>query len=405
MSDKYFLTIIGGGASGLICAGAVSNKYKDKKILILEKESRVGKKILASGNGRCNLTNINADKKYYYGNDTDIIDSLYKNYGAEKVISYFESIGLLTKVESDGRVYPLSNTSSSVLNVLRNQLITKSVEERTDISISDISYEDDEYIIKTENDIIHTEKLLIATGGKSDHTGKENHYSESLLENFDFKINDTTPSLSPVKVKSDIIRSLSGIRAFGKATLIKDDKIIKTEYGDIQFTSDALSGICIFNLSRFPNKEDGYIIRLSLLADKTDKEIEELLIHKREIYKDLLNDELFTGIFHKKIGIALLKICGINLNDKISSLSDKDIESLSYLINHFDFETLSRNDYKNSQVTAGGIDISEIDINTFETKKYKNLFITGEALDIDGVCGGYNLQFAFSSGLCAADNI
>lgn len=399
------ITIIGGGAAGLMCACVVSQKYKDKKILIIDKENRVGKKILVSGNGRCNLSNINAKRENYHGNDTSIIDTLFSKYNPQYVLDYFKSLGLITKEESDGRIYPRSKLATSVLNILRNDEHGNSVEEITETIVHDIKVVEDRFEVITKDDNIITHKLIIATGGMADHAGREHKAKFNILKKLGYEISDLHPSLSPVRVKNEIIKSLNGIRAEGKVTLMKNDEVIKEECGEIQFTTNALSGICVFNLSREANMTKDMTIRVSLLPEYTYDEIKDLII-KRQQYLNFADlQDLFTGMFHKNIGLALLKECNISVETQANNLSEEDIDKLTYKINHWDFETATRHDYMNSQVTSGGVLVNQIDFKTFESKKHKNLYFIGEVLDIDGDCGGYNLQFAFASGLCCGEQL
>lgn len=405
--NKYpYLTIIGGGASGLMCASVAANRLdNNKKIIVLEKENKVGKKILTSGNGRCNLSNLNASAIDYHGSSTSIIDSLFAKYNPQYVIKYFESIGLLTKAEKDGRVYPRNKLATSVLNVLRNEIYLKSINEICNVDIKEIKVLNKGYEIITQTDNIITQKLVIATGGKCNHAGHETHSSSHLLKMLGYEMTKTSPSLSPVRVKNEIIKSLSGIRMEGKVSLIQNNRILKEEYGEIQFTNDALSGICVFNISRNANKEKDLVIRVSLLPEYSEDEIKKLIYKRIDYLDDSDLQNLFVGMFHKNIGLAILKECKINPDKKTKSLSDKDISSLAHKINNWDFDTLQKQDYKSAQVTAGGIPISLINEKTFETKDHKGLYIIGEALDVDGNCGGYNLQFAFASGLCVGENV
>lgn len=404
MSITSDIVIIGGGASGLLCAVAASKKNKDKKIIILESEDRVGKKLLVSGNGRCNLTNAKATSKNYHGSVKELVDDLYVKYSPDYIINYFKELGLLTKVEKDGRVYPRSKLSSSVLNVIRNEIKKQNIEELCNINITDIKISENEFIIYTENEKVHAKKLVLATGGNSTYKGTLSD-SSKITEILGYNNLKFFPSLSPVKVENTNIKSLNGIRHEGKVTLLKNNKFIMEETGEIQFTSDSLSGICVFNLSRIPNKEKDCIIRVSLLPELHDNEIKDLVLNQIEKNKDMTIDNLFTGMFHKNLSIYILKECSLSPSQKVNSLTNNDIDNIVYKINHLDFITLRRNDFRNSQVTSGGININEINSDTFESKKIKNLYIIGEALDIDGDCGGYNLQFAFASSLCVGDNI
>ena len=403
---KSYTAIIGGGASSLILACALSKKLKDdKKILIFEKEDRVGRKLSITGNGRCNLSNIFAKKENYHGEDTKIIDILFEKYDPKTVLKFFNDIGLLTINEDDGRVYPRTRNSSSVINVLRAGISKSSIKEITGTKVKNIYNKDDKYIIETDREKYICEKVVIASGGISDYKGKYSKDSFEYLKSFNFKRVETTPSLCPVKIENDsILKNLHGIRTYGCASLYLKGRKIKSEFGEIQFTKNYLSGICIFNLSRYVNRENDCTIHLSLLPEYSKDELVKIIKNNKKNCKGDI-ESIFTGMFHKNISLEILKTCKVDPKKSADTLNEEKILKISETINDWVFKTKKRSDFEGAQVSAGGISTDEIDHHTFESKKYKNMYISGEALDIDGDCGGYNLQFAFASGLCIADNI
>jgi hypothetical protein len=216
-----------------------------------------------------------------------------------------------------------------------------------------------------------------------------------------------SPALCSVLVHSNVLPSIKGIRSTGKVTLLHNNKPVKDELGEIQFTDKALSGICVFNLATYiKDKAENYSIKVSLLPNFSDKDLKNMMFNRVEIFKDRPCEDLFTGLFHKKLGLALLKECNIKpLSKKIKSLTDKEINALIDIINNWNFKVKSLADFSNAQVVSGGVSGDEINPNTMESKKVKNLYVCGETIDIDGDCGGYNLQFAFASGLTAGENL
>ncbi len=405
MNTDVYAVIIGAGASGIVCACRTAALNPDKKVLLLEKADRIGKKLLVTGNGRCNLTNTNSSDKYYHGEGAkELAALLFQKYDSSYVLDWFHSIGLFTVTEEDGRVYPSSYSASSVLDVLRAELERRQVEIRCGCKVLDIMPTRTGYQVLTQDGAVFTQKLVIATGGKADYAYKESG-SQDIFKMLKLRTNHPTPSLSPVSVKSPVTKMLKGIRVKGKVSLFVKGEKVKEESGEIQFAEDALSGICIFNLSRTPNVRRGCEIALSLLPDMSSDEIENEL--RGRIKKDPSSEiqKLFVGIFRKNIGIALLKSAKISPSAAASSLSDNDIIRLSKLINNWRFETVPRFDMNGAQVTAGGVKVSDIIAEDFEHIAHEGLYIIGEALDADGDCGGYNLQFAFASALCAAERM
>ena len=403
MKKYYDIAIIGGGAAGIICAVRASMRCPEKKIVLIEKADRIGKKLLVTGNGRCNLSNRNASAENYHGEGADeFINILFKKYNPEEVCRYFERLGLMLHTESDGRVYPLSYYAGSVLDVLRAALKRGGVEELTSCDIRDIRPSDKGYALTTDRDRIDTEKLVIAAGGRADYAGRESG-AGSLYKMLSLPLTALSPALSPVKVDSPVIKSLKGTRVHGKVTLLKSNEAIKEEYGEIQFADNALSGICVFNLSRIANREKDCVIEVDMLPFMSEDELKSTLTERREQASEAA--DLMIGMFRNNIALALLKSCDIKPSLPVESLSDSDIGRLSRTITHWTFPCEPRRDFQSAQVTAGGIRLSEVYPSTFESRRHRGLYIIGEALDIDGDCGGYNLQFAFASGMCAGDSL
>ena len=234
---SVYAAVIGGGAAGLMCAIRAAENHPDQTIVILEKADRVGKKLLVTGNGRCNLSHIGADARSYHGDGSDtLINILFKKYDSNAVLSYFHALGLLTHADSENRVYPLSNQASSVLDVLRMRIAQLPIDTICNTDIRRIQKTAEGYEIVTPELRLFAKKLVIAAGGKADYAGRDND-SRELLRSLGLSMTKLSPSLSPVKVKSELLKSLKGIRASAKVTLIRDKKIIKTERGDVRSTS------------------------------------------------------------------------------------------------------------------------------------------------------------------------
>ena len=402
--QHVYAAVIGGGASGLMCAVRAAERHPDEKIVLLEKADRVGKKLLVTGNGRCNLSHVGAGAQSYHGSGSgELINILFKKYSDQAVLAAFRELGLLTYADSEGRVYPLSNQASSVLDVLRRRTARLHVEEICSADIQSIQKTAEGYEITAADILVCAKKVVIASGGRADYAGRESG-SRELLRSLGLSMSRLRPSLSPVTVKNDLLRSLKGIRAQAQVSLVKQDQIIKTERGEVQFTENALSGICIFNLSRTGNL-GGCEIHVNLLPDYSQRDITDEITARIHEDGNAPASEIFIGLFHKNLGIALLKASGIKPSKPCKNISDKEIKTLCRHMADWRFVCEENRDFKKSQVTAGGVSLSEIDPHTFESKRHRGLYLIGEALDIDGDCGGYNLQFAFASGMCAGDHL
>lgn len=402
--ENVYAAVIGGGAAGMMCAIRAAERHPDRRIAVLERADRVGKKLLVTGNGRCNLTHLGADSASYHGEGSEkMINILFKKYSPEAVLSYFRTLGLYTRADHEGRVYPLSNQASSALDVLRRRIAELNVRELCGAEIQGIQKTSRGYEIVTADRQICAEKLVIASGGKADYTGRESG-SADILRILGLGTVKPTPSLSPVRVRGDLLRPLKGVRADAKVSLIQNGEVVKFERGEVQFTENALSGICVFDLSREANRSGGEIA-LNLLPDCSKTEIIHEIAERIWRRPNAPASEIFIGLFHKNIGLALLKASGIKPSSLCKDISEEELISLCAHTGDWRFTVERSHDFKKAQVTAGGVKLSEIDPHSFETKKHRGLYIIGEALDVDGDCGGYNLQFAFASGMCAGDSL
>lgn len=405
MSKHYDIIVIGGGASGLFFTALVADKYKNLKIAVIEKNQRVGKKLLVTGNGRCNLTNVFASKDNYHGSFKPFIGDVLSACPPQKVLEIFHRLGLITRADDYGRVYPKSNQASSVLDVLRYNCEKENVDFFCEEKVIKIEKQKGFFSVTTENNFFTTDKLIFATGGAAAPKAGGDKSGYQLLRELGHTINKPSPALCPVCVKSEHLKSLKGVRAQGEVILLENGNEIAAEEGEIQFTETALSGICVFNLSQYIENDRNYLLRVKLLHEYDFKSVFEILLNNRNTYAIFDSENLFTGIFHKRLAQILLKSAGISLGKKVRDISDKELKSIAGLINNFDFEVSGLSDFSNAQVTKGGVKGDEIDPKTFESKKTKGLYVIGEALDCNGDCGGYNLQFAFATGYLAARNL
>lgn len=358
--------IIGAGASGLICghelAGANNN------VIILEQSNKAGRKVLASGNGRCNLSNLDLDMYFYNTNDSKI-ERIIKSFDAEK---YFDSIGVMTR-RVGNLLYPRSNQSLTIKNALMNNFDQVALIE--ECKGQDIVIDNGKYIVKTNRGEYLCDNIVIATGSPASLLSGENSYD--LVKSLDLKMTKLYPSLVQIKTKP-AYQSLKGVRVKCQASLVVDDKIIETLSGEVLFSNNGLSGICIMQLSRLLHRYTGNKeISLDLLEEYDDANV---FLDER---KRILGNYYLEGIFNDKLAKVLYKIDNL-----------KDVR----------FKIVDTYDYTKAQVMSGGVCLDEVDQN-LELCKYPGIYIAGEVLDVDGDCGGYNLHFAFASGWHIAKTI
>ncbi len=405
MNKHYNVAVIGGGAGGLFYTALAAETHKNLQFTIIEKNQRVGKKLLATGNGRCNLTNIYADQRSYHGSFAAFCGNILSVCPPDKVLDLFLKMGLVTRSDDYGRVYPKSNQASSVLDVLRFNCEKDNVDFYCENQLIKIEKNKNKFIITTDKEILTSDKIIFATGGAAAPKLGGDKSGYELLKALGHTIIKPSPALCPMSVKSEYMKSLKGIRVQGEVSLLTDNEAIAVENGEIQFTDSALSGICVFNLSQYFDKNKKQTLKIKLMPEENFNEILEILNNNRRIFAKLEAENLMTGIFHKRVSLALMKSAKISLNKKVSEITDKEIKSLAKVINNFDFEVTGISDFNNAQITKGGVKGDEIDFTTMESKKTKGLYIIGEAIDCNGDCGGYNLQFAFATGYIAANGL
>ncbi len=404
---KRDIVVIGGGASGLFAAILIKAENPKISVAVLESSDRVGKKLLTTGNGRCNLTNMKLTPEMYHGSFKYAAEQLLNALSPADLVELFKSFGMLVTYEQEGLAYPRSKQASTVLDILRLNAKNYSVEIVTNSKVSSISSRKGEYLLTTANNTYCAKKVIIATGGKaSPSTGADVSIFESLKA-LGHTVTPLSPSLCPVTVKSPYTKSLKGVRVKARVSLMKGEKVLKSQSGELQFTDNALSGICIFNLSRLANIANDTEISVNFLEGFSKEEIVSYLEHKIQnvLGTDSTAEELMTGIFHKMISLAILKDAGISPASYIRNFDKKILDKLAFKITDFRFKVVPHSDFTKAQVMAGGIIGKEIDSHTMESKLYKGLYIIGEATDCDGDCGGANLHFAFASAFSAAKGI
>lgn len=402
---KFDTVIIGGGASGLMCAVSAKTNNPDLSVAVIEKNARVGKKLLSTGNGRCNLTNKYVSPEKYCGSFQRQSKYVFDKYDTERLITFFKSLGLLTYCDSEGRYYPICKQASAVLDVLRFACDRLGVVMLCGENIKSIKKSGGGFNTMTDNEVFSSQKLVIACGSKAAPKLGGNSSCSDYLKNFGHKFVPFSPALCPVEVKSDVLRSLKGLRATGMAKLLdRNYNSVKEEYGEIQFAENALSGICIFNLSLYSKK--GYCIALDLIPNISFDKLFNILIKNKKLFSETTVDNLMTGIFQKRLAQAVLKVSGISDFSRLcKSLDNSELKKITEIAKNLCFEVIGNYGFEQAQTALGGVLGGEINEKTMESKIVKNLYVCGETVDICGECGGFNLHFAFASGLIAGENL
>ena len=397
------ILIIGGGAAGMAAALAASEN-SEAQVILLERQSRVGRKLAATGNGRCNLTNLHALTGGYHGDEPEFSQYALKNFTPEDTLAWFRQLGLFTVAEPSGRVYPYSDQANSVVDVLRFALERPNISLITGVEVTKVKKMATGFLVECDDVSYTCDKLIVACGGLAGTKLGGSMAGYKLLRSLGHKATKLRPTL--VQIKSDWpgTTSLKGVRANCRAQILHNNAVFAESTGELQWTEYGLSGPVIFEISRDVCQSPGqWACRLDFLPDCSDAELLQELRRRRE--RDLLGEELLTGILHNRLGRVLTQSVGIKAQRNGSTLEDWELEGVVAAVKSFEVSLTEPMGMDSAQVTAGGIRTCEFDDQTMESRLVPGLYACGEVLDIDGDCGGYNLQWAWSSGrlagLCA----
>lgn len=401
----YDTIVIGAGAAGLI--GAIHAGADGQKVLILEKMSSPGRKLLITGNGKCNLTNENLSIDNYHTDDRAGLSIILKNYPPSALKEEFGEMGLYL-LEKDGRIYPRSLDSRSVLRTLLNSIRIRNIGIECNKNMRKIEFDSGHFIIKTENDTYLSKKIILTSGGMSYRKTGSSGDGYYHLKKFGHSVIKQFPALSPLYINMPGL-DFSGIRQIGRAGLIINGEEIKNEIGEIQFRKSAISGIPVMNMSHDAiiclDNGDRVSFEFDFLPEEDMKKTEEKLLRRAKNFK--VNDEIssldfFNGICQSKLTEIIMRLSGIEIKP-VRELKNSEIRAFSEMVHSLKVPVEGSPGWNEAQVTSGGIPLSEVNPHTMESIFHKGLFIAGEILNCDGECGGYNLHFAFASGRAAGD--
>lgn len=391
--------IIGGGASGMVAALSAAEN-PNVQVILMERQGRVGRKLMATGNGRCNLTNIHANGYSYHGLQPSFSYDALDAFGPDKTISWFQNMGLYTVTEETGRVYPYSDQANSVVDILRLNLVKSNITVQTDFEVNKIRVLDTGFSVFSSDECLFCDKLIIACGGLAGTKLGGTMSGYKLLGKLGHKSSRLRPALVQLKSNWKMLSGLKGVRTQCHASIFHDGTLFSQSKGELQFTDFGLSGPVIFEISRDVCSVAGdWYCKLDFLPDLTHKEISALI--EQRMLKNLAVQDLFTGILHNRLGRILTQCVGVNLNMPCSELTQEDIFALVCAVKEFEVTLTEPMGMDHAQVTAGGVLTEQFDSKTMESRLIPGLYACGEVLDIDGDCGGYNLQWAWSSGRLA----
>jgi len=400
--------IIGGGASGMMAAIAASKK--GASVMILEKQDRIGKKILATGNGKCNLSNLSfSAQRDYHSRDKEKLEKYFDRFCVQDTISFFEECGLMI-TDKNGYLYPRSGQAATVLNLFLEQLEKYQVKVQTECVVESVSHTKKGYLVKTNKEEYYFDELILSAGSSAGTKEKDKLGGMQLIKELQIKADPMLPALTAIRCSGEQWKAMAGVRCDGEITVILQDKQGKTqtfrERGELQLTEYGISGIPTFQLSRHVskalqqhNKKEAYLDFMPELSWQEWKLVFEKQV-KRSTGRNVLS---FTeGMINKKVAQVLLKEAGIRNTELICYPMNDSAKKLMQLFKKYPIAIKETNPVFVSQVCAGGVYLSELDEN-LQVKAHQGLYVTGELADVDGRCGGYNLQWAWTSGWIAGN--
>ncbi len=403
---KEKIIVVGGGAAGMMAAIVAANN--GGQVVILERNDRVGKKLLATGNGRCNYTNMNLNINNYHGMDYKFAESALSTFNVNTTIEYFEKLGITPAIEDNGKVYPISFQSSSMLDILRYEIDEKNIELVTEAYVVDIKKKK-KFILKLKDGrIFEGDSVILANGGMAMPVSGSDGNGYSLAKSLGHNLIETHPGIVQLKLEGSFFKQIDGVKVVGVAKLYSKDKLLMEDSGDILFTSYGISGPPILQISRtaLDYLREGKDIELiiSIIHTKTHKELESYLYERFQNSPNKSVQEALIGLINKKLILPILRELNLDKDKVVQDLIKGEVEKLSKILTSWSFKITGSQSWGQAQVTAGGIATKEIDNKTMESKLVKGLYLIGELVDIDGDCGGYNLQWAWSSGYVAGKN-
>jgi len=396
--------IIGGGASGLI--SAIFSKNKNNEVIIFERNNFCGKKILATGNGRCNYWNSDQDLLHYQSTNNELTKNIVNDNIDKQVLDFFNRLGIVPKIKN-GYYYPFSNQASTIKNALIGEVERLGIKVLNNFLVQNITMDNNKFIVSSDEDDVIVDKLIIATGSYASPKTGSDGMGYKFLRHLGHSIIKPLPSLVQLKTNGNFLKTWSGVRTEANIRLYEDGKFIREELGELQLTNYGISGICVFNLSNYVargldnNKKEEIFIDFMPFIEE-DKHL--WFINQTNLTNKNIK-ELLLSVLNEKIVEIIFKESKLNENKLFTELNIEEQNTLINDCTNFKVEVIGTNSFDDAQVCSGGVSLDEINLDTMESKLIKNLYVIGELLDITGDCGGYNLGIAWRTGILAGNSI
>lgn len=401
---NFDVIIVGGGASGLVAA--ITSAKRGKSVLVLEHKDKIAKKILATGNGKCNFTNTYYDDEVYRSDNPSFVLPIMNQFSVEDTLRFFEELGIYP-LDRDGYMYPNSGQAASILDVLVMEVNRLGVTMLCDTHVEMITKKR-QFAVKTSNQTYYAPSVILCTGGKASEALGSDGSGYGLAKAFGHSIVPVVQALTALRSNKKVFKPMAGVRTNVFVTLYVNQNKEVTQAGELQLTDYGVSGIPIFQISRYATRalyeKKSVSLRIDFLPQFTFSEAITHFMNRKNANPAKTMEEFMIGLLNSKLSNALLKEAGFALEQTVSTLSVKEMKMLVSFIKGFEVPILEGNPFANSQVCAGGVNTEEISSQTMESKLVSGLFFAGEVVDVDGTCGGYNLQWAWSSGFVAGSH-
>lgn len=402
---SHSVLIIGGGASGLVAAAAAARS--GAKVLLLEHMDRIGKKLLSTGNGKCNMTNLAMDASCYRCSQKDFPMEAVSRFPVEDTLSFFEGIGIVTK-NKNGYVYPYSEQASSVLDCLRFELSRLGVEILAGCHVESARKERRGFFVRAGSKAFRADTLILSTGSKAAPATGSDGSGYGLAKGFGHRVICPLPALVQLRCRGNYFKQLAGVRCAARLSLRADGDLLAEDTGEVQFTDYGISGIPTFQVSRFASVALAQKRKVTAVLDffpmLSYQETERFVMRRRETLGDRRMGDFFTGAVHKKLSGVLCQLADASPQETAARQEEAVFRRLAGLLKEFPVEVAATNPFSCCQVCCGGVDTREVCPSSMESLLVPGLYFAGELLDVDGICGGYNLQWAWSSGMIAGSS-
>lgn len=397
------IAIIGGGASGLV--SAIFAKKNNNEVIILEKRNNCGKKILVTGNGRCNYWNQDQNLVHYNSSNMEILEEIYTENNRNECLNFFSKLGIIPYIKN-GYYYPMSREASTIKNLLLGEINKLNIKVVNDFNVTKIDKKNSMFII---NDKLVVDKVIVATGSYAYYNDNSSFNGYEIAKYFGHNVIKPLPALVQLLSKEKVFKDCSGVRCDVTISLYSDNKLLKEEIGEILLADYGISGICVFNLSsitsRFLDDRKNVNVVINFVPWYKQDNFFNWLIEHEKVVNDMSVDNFLMGFLNSKLVKVILSLVNIDKEKKWCDLSNFEKEKIANKLQYFNLEIIGTKDFKDAQVCSGGVCLTDINPYSMESNLIKNLYFVGEVLDVDGDCGGYNLSFAFISGMLAGKSV